>query len=129
MFSSWPCSASPGLLVIFAARTFYANVEAFVLPPPTSRCPSEPDAEGSAYRPDPALRWDLPNGAGGLCDTNPVTGHRVKMGCCLPGPSNPAMAGNLFGEKMNGGGVGGGGGVVMLQGEGRRLCYLYVNMF
>lgn len=42
--------------------------------------------------------------------TRTVTGHRVKMGCCLPGPSNPAMAGNLFGEKMNGGGVGGGGG-------------------
>lgn len=24
------------------------------------------------------------------------TGHRVKMGCCLPRPSNPAMAGNVW---------------------------------
>lgn len=46
--------------------------------------------------------WRVPL-YGGICRiVRPTTwtGHWVKMGCFLPGPSNPAIAGNLFGDVL-----------------------------
>lgn len=65
---------------------FYATVKVFWFLSLTSCLPSEPDTAGSA------LRWDLWDCAE-LGGSVTRTGHWVKMGCCLPGPSNPAVAG------------------------------------
>lgn len=77
---------------------FYATVKAICVLSLTSGHPSEPDASGSA------LQWDFvglcgaggQGGGGGGLGFVTRTGHRVKMGCCLPRPSNPAIAGNFW---------------------------------
>lgn len=57
------------------------------------RAPLDAMQRRSALQTDSDLRWDLQNCTGGSV-TRTVTGQWVKMGCCLPGPSNPGITGN-----------------------------------